>query len=97
MVESTRVKSSTLYSIRGADTSSAYWVLKRPCGGIDSPAGKTFEKSYFFLPFFALALVLFLALLFVLLFAADFPAVFSAGEPPKTLSQPLTNFLEAPV
>ena len=93
MVESTRVKSSTLYSIRGADTSSAYWVLKRPCGGIDSPAGKTFEKSYFFLPFFALALVLFLALLF----AADFPAVFSAGEPPKTLSQPLTNFLEAPV
>ncbi len=48
--------------------------------------------AYFFLLFFVLSL-----LLFDLVFAEDFPAVFSAGAFPKTLSQPLTNFFEAPV
>ena len=48
--------------------------------------------AYFFLLFFVLSL-----LPFALAFAVDFPAVFLAGASPKTLSQPLTNFFEAPV
>ena len=60
------------------------------------PAGTSAAKSYFFLPFFALTPLLFLTLL-LFAFAADFPAAFFAGALPKTLSQPLTNFLEAPV
>lgn len=50
------------------------------------------ERCYFFLPFFALALPV-----FPLDSAEDFPAAFSDGALPKTLSHPLTNFLEAPV
>ena len=50
------------------------------------------EHYVFFLPFVALP-----ALLFPLALAAAFFFDVSAGALPKTLSQPLTNFLDAPV